>query len=149
MVFNWFVNLTNTSGFISWICCSIIYLRFRKACKVQGITNAELPYTSIMQPWGSYAAIVGFIVLTLINGFSVFWPENWSVSSFLTAYVGIPVFLIIYFGHRLYARSDPWAHPPELVDMHTGMEEVLAEEEPKHAIKTKLKWYEHVKKLWE
>ncbi|QDS67557.1 hypothetical protein FKW77_003089 [Venturia effusa] len=149
VVFNWFVNLTNTSGFLSWICCSIIYLRFRKACQVQGITNAELPYTSIMQPWGSYLAIVGFVILTLINGFNVFWPENWSASSFLTAYVGIPIFLAIYLGHRVYARNDPWAHPPELVDMQTGLEEVLAEEEPKHAVKTKLKWYEHVKKVWE
>lgn len=103
----------------------------------------------MMQPWGSYVAIVGFVILTLINGFNVFWPKNWSVSSFMTAYVGIPIFLVIYFGHRIYARNDPWAHPPELVDMHTGMEEVLAEEEPKHAVKTKLKWYKQVNKLWE
>lgn len=26
-VFTWFVNLTNTSAFISWICCCIVYLR--------------------------------------------------------------------------------------------------------------------------
>jgi yeast amino acid transporter len=33
VVFNWFVNLTNASGFISWICCCIVYLRFCKACR--------------------------------------------------------------------------------------------------------------------
>lgn len=85
VVFNWFVNLTNTSGFISWICCCIVYLRFRKAIQAQGIT--ELPYHSRMQPWGSWVAMVSFVVLTLINGFNVFWPQNWSASSFLTAYV--------------------------------------------------------------
>jgi hypothetical protein len=48
-----------------------------------------MPYRNkLMQPWGAYFAIVGFVFLTLINGFSVFWPENWSASSFLTAYVG-------------------------------------------------------------
>ncbi|KAF7538551.1 hypothetical protein G7Z17_g12612 [Cylindrodendrum hubeiense] len=42
VVFNWFINFTNTAGFTSWICCSIILLRFRKACKAQNITS--LPY---------------------------------------------------------------------------------------------------------
>lgn len=88
VVFNWFVNLTNTAGFISWCACGIVYLRFNKACKAQGIGRDQLPYHSRFQPWGSYVAIVGFTFLTLINGFNVFWPENWSVSSFFTAYVG-------------------------------------------------------------
>lgn len=89
VVFNWFVNLTNTSGFISWICCMVVFLRFRKACKAQGVTLDQLPYhNKWMQPWGSYAAIVAFVFFTLINGFAVFFPQNWSASSFLTAYVG-------------------------------------------------------------
>lgn len=146
VVFNWFVNLTNTSGFISWICCGIIYLRFRKACVTQGVT--DLPYRSWMQPWGSWVAIVGFTFLCLINGFNVFWPQNWSASSFLTAYIGIPIFVGIYLGHRVYARADPWAYDPWEVDLHTGMEEVLAEERPpKHADDGKL--WTKVKLIWE
>jgi amino acid transporter len=144
VVFNWFVNLTNTSGFISWVCCCIIYLRFNKAVKVQGVT--DLPYHSFLQPWGAWAAMVFFVFLTLINGFNVFWPQNWSASSFLTAYIGIPIFLGIYFGHRIYARSDPWAHPSDLVDLHTGMEQVLAEEKPPKT--GPMKWYEYPKKIW-
>lgn len=89
VVFNWFVNLTNTSGFISWICCAIVVLRFNKACKAQGLGYDTLPYhNKWFQPWGSYFVIVGFTFLCLINGFDVFWPENWSASSFLTAYIG-------------------------------------------------------------
>ncbi|KAK4998178.1 hypothetical protein LTR66_002554 [Elasticomyces elasticus] len=72
IVFNWFVNLTNTSGFISWICCAIIYLRFRKARIAQGIALADLPFHSYMQPWGSWVAMVFFTFLALINGFNVF-----------------------------------------------------------------------------
>lgn len=130
VVFNWFVNLTNTSAYISWVCCGIVYLRFRKACKAQGITKQDLPYTSWMQPWGSYCSMIGFTFLCLINGFTVFWPANWSASSFLTAYIGIPFFLAIYFGHRIYAWKEPWAHDPHKVDLVTGMDEVLAEERP-------------------
>ncbi|KAL3427754.1 amino acid permease [Phlyctema vagabunda] len=129
-VFNWFVNLTNTSGFISWICCCIVYIRFRKATQVQGLARDQIPYRSFLQPYGAWAAMIGFTFLTLINGFDVFWPERFSATSFLTAYVGIPIFLVIYFGHRLMHRSDPWAYPSETVDLHTGIDVVLANEEP-------------------
>ncbi|RFU26547.1 hypothetical protein B7463_g9791, partial [Scytalidium lignicola] len=127
-VFNWFVNLTNTSGFISWICCCIVYLRFRKACQVQGQT--DLPYHSFIQPWGSYVSVVGFTILVLINGFDVFFPSRWSISSFMTAYVGIPAFLVIYFGHRIWFWSEPWAMAPENVDLFTDLDTVIAAEKP-------------------
>ncbi|KAF2003431.1 histidine permease [Amniculicola lignicola CBS 123094] len=145
VVFNWFVNLTNTSGFISWICCSIVYLRFRKACIAQNIT--DLPYHSKLQPYGAWCAIVGFVFLCLINGFNVFWPQNWNPSSFLTAYIGIPIFLIIYGVHRVWAWNDPWAYSPEDVDMHTGMPEVLAEETP--AKKVDGPWWRKLSLIWQ
>ncbi|EER23868.1 hypothetical protein D8B26_002025 [Coccidioides posadasii str. Silveira] len=126
-VFNWFVSLTNTSGFISWTCCCIIYFRFRKATDVQGV---ERPYKSFLQPYGAYIGIVGFIFLVLINGFQVFFPEKWTVSGFFTAYIGLPAFLILYFGHRLVYRHDPWAWKPEDVDLVTGLEEILVAEQP-------------------
>ena len=127
-VFNWFVALTNTSGFISWICCCIVYLRFRKAYKIQ---NVDVPYHSKIQPFGAWFALVAFTILCLINGFNVFWPSKWSVSTFLTDYIGIPIFLCIYFGHRiLYAWNDRWAYLPQEVDLKTGLPEVLSEESP-------------------
>lgn len=70
----------------------IIFFRFRKAAKAQGI---EVPYQSWIQPYGAYIAITMFTLLCLINGFTVFFPENWSASSFLTAYIGIPIFLSV------------------------------------------------------
>jgi amino acid transporter len=131
-VFAWFVNLTNTSGFISWICCCIVFLRFRKACKVQGQT--DIPYQSRLQPYGAYVGIVAFTILTLINGFDVFFPGRFSASSFLTAYVGIPIFLSIYFGHRLFHLKDKWAYSPEDVDLYTDLDIIKALEvpEPEH-----------------
>lgn len=127
VVFDWFVNLTNTSGMISWVCCCIVYIRFRKARLAQGI---EAPWSSIVQPYGAYVALVMFTFLCLINGFTVFFPSKWSASSFLTAYVGIPIFLVIYFVHRIVFRQDKWAWYPEEVDMRTGLEEVMEAEKP-------------------
>ncbi|KAJ9417361.1 amino acid permease/ SLC12A domain-containing protein [Fusarium oxysporum] len=126
-VFNWLINLTNTSGYISWICCGIIYVRYRNA-----ITHHKLesPYRSRLQPWGIYFGVIVSIILLLINGFTVFFPSQWSVGDFFTAYIGIPAFLLIYFGHRLYHRGDGWVRNPEDVDMYEGMDEVLAAERP-------------------
>lgn len=125
LVFSWFVNITNTSGFISWICCCIVYLRFRKAYRVQGFSKQDLPYHSFTQPVGSYAALVFFLVLVLINGFNVFFPGEFNASSFLSAYVGIPIFLVIYLGHRFtYGRHDRWLRRSEEIDLMDGLQAV-------------------------
>lgn len=143
-VFTWFVNLTNTSGFISWICCCIVYLRFRKACQAQGVT--DLPYHSVFQPYGAWIALVGFTILVLINGFDVFFPGRFSASSFLTAYIGIPIFLAIYFIHRAVHSRDPWAREPQQVDLLSGLQDILAAEKPK---KHYDQWWQKGRALWE
>ncbi len=143
-VFTWFVNLTNTSGFISWTCCCIVYLRFRKACIAQRVT--DLPYHSFMQPWGAWIALVAFVIMTLINGFDVFFPGRFSASAFLTAYVGIPIFLCIYFGHRLTHLWEPWLWSSEDVDLLSGLQDILANETPKKHYDN---WSDKAKVLWE
>ena len=125
IVFNWLINFTNTSGFISWICCCIVYFRFRRAIHHQG---AEKPYSSVVQPWGTWIGLAGAVFLTLINGFTVFFPSKWSVNDFFTAYIGIPAFLALYFGHRIVFWKDPWAWRSEDVDLHTGLQDVLETE---------------------
>ncbi|KAI9737432.1 MAG: hypothetical protein M1834_009586 [Cirrosporium novae-zelandiae] len=131
-VFTWFVNLTNTSGFLSWISCCIVYIRFRKATTTQGIRD-QVPWSPKIQPWGAWIALFFFVFLTLINGFNVFFPGEFSASSFLTAYIGIPIYLVIYFGHRAYAwkrEGEAWARKPEEVDLYTGLDEVRDAEVP-------------------
>ncbi|KAF9895124.1 hypothetical protein FE257_000026 [Aspergillus nanangensis] len=134
-VFNWLINFTNTSGFISWICCSVVYFRFNKACQAQGI---EKPYNSIMQPYGMYVGITGASLMLLINGFTCFFPSEWSASNFFTAYIGIPAFVVLYAGHRILFWKDPWAWKPQDVDMQTGIAEIIAAEKPPRPRDT---WY--------
>ncbi|KAF9875762.1 amino acid permease [Colletotrichum karsti] len=70
-VFNWLINITNSAGFISWICCGVIYFRYQKAIQFHGI---ESPYRSRVQPWGMWAGTIGAVFLMLINGFQMFLP---------------------------------------------------------------------------
>lgn len=138
IVFKWFVNITNTSGFISWICCCIVYLRFRKAYSANG--KPQLPYHSVLQPYGAWIAMLFFAILALINGFNVFFPGQFSASSFLTAYIGIPAFLVVYFGHKIWkGRADPWYLPVPEIDIQEGSD-VLESEEPPVASSEKRRW---------
>ncbi|KAJ5680227.1 hypothetical protein N7536_011366 [Penicillium majusculum] len=116
-VLNWLLNLVNTGGLLSWVSCSITYLRFRRACEIQGVPKPQLTQRSLLQPYASWITLVVFSILTLLNGFTVFFPSEWSTASFLSAYIGLPVFLILYFGHRFVYRKDPWAIPSEFVDL--------------------------------
>ncbi|KAM0820869.1 putative Amino acid permease/ SLC12A domain-containing protein [Seiridium cardinale] len=125
-VFIWLVSLLNEGGFISWICCCVCFFRFRKACTVQGVNN--LPYKSRFQPYGAWFALILTTLMGLLNGLPVFFPGNFDATTFCTDYLGIPVFLVLYFGHRIYARHDPWARPAETVNLISGLAELEARE---------------------
>ncbi|RMZ74884.1 hypothetical protein DV737_g5626, partial [Chaetothyriales sp. CBS 132003] len=100
-------------------------------------SGVERPYRSRLQPYGAYVAGVLFTLLCLINGYTVFFPGLFSAKSFLTAYIGIPIFLGMYFGHRIVFWRDKWAWAPEEVDLKTGLEEVQEADTP---VKTRKGW---------
>lgn len=124
-VFNWFISLTNTAGFTSWAVCCVTFIRFRKGCLAQGVS---VPYRSRFQPYAAYICLPIFIFLLLCNGFTVFYPGQFTVSGFLTTYLGIPIFLILWLGHKLIAaRSEPWMYKADSVDLAGGLAEVEAD----------------------
>jgi amino acid transporter len=127
VVFNWFVSLTNTAGYTSWIVCCIIFLRFRKACVVQDV---KVPYRSSIQPYAAWGCLLFFTVILLLNGFTLFYPGQFTASGFLTTYIGIPLFLALWLGHKLTAgKNEPWLYQPEDVDLITDVREVEADAE--------------------
>ncbi|XDG05427.1 hypothetical protein ABKA04_005042 [Annulohypoxylon sp. FPYF3050] len=121
-VFTWFTNISTISGFIAWIVILVTYLRFRKAMEHNGLLET-LPFRTPLQPYASYATLFLVTLLTLTNGFQVFFPSQWSASSFLAAYITIPIFLVLYFGHKLVYRTR-FAIRVEDVDVWTGKKEM-------------------------
>jgi len=128
-VFNWFVNISTISGFIAWIVVMITYLRFRKAFEYNNMLHV-LPYRTPLQPYATYAVLFVITLLTLTNGFQVFWPNKFNAADFLAAYITLPIFLVLYFGHKIYFRT-PFAKKIEDIDVMTGKREMdeLAEME--------------------
>ncbi|KAI1807491.1 proline-specific permease [Daldinia bambusicola] len=121
-VFQWFTNISTISGFIAWIVVMITYIRFRKAMEHHGMLNV-LPYRTPLQPYATYFVLFIIVILTLTNGFQVFFPSEWNVSNFLAAYITIPIFLVLYLGHKLVYRT-PIATKTEEVDVWTGKKEM-------------------------
>jgi amino acid transporter len=144
-VFNWFANIVNTGGFQSWICCCFIYVRYRKAENAQNITN--IPFRSRFQPYTVWVSGIGFSVLLLLGGLKVFIKGYWNTETFLTSYIGIVVFAVLYFGHKFTAgRNDKWAFAPDEVDLHSGLAEVISLETP---APPREKWYQKWKAVYE
>ncbi len=102
-LFNWFLNLSTISGFIAWIVVMITYLRFRAAFTFHGLLEM-LPYQTPFQPYYTYIVLFLIILLALTNGFQVFWPDEFSVGTFLAAYITLPLFLALYLGHKFGIR---------------------------------------------
>jgi amino acid transporter len=133
LLFSWFVNLSTSAGFFSWLAMNVTYIRFcasfcsplpyftlmTKICsgrghKVQGRDRRQLAYWSALQPglaiWGAFWTSV-FI---LVDGYQSFF--KWNTQDFLTAYINIPIFFALWLGWSLYMRRPFWrAHEMDFV----------------------------------
>lgn len=104
-VFLWFQNLVTIAQLFTWVCICIAYLRFRAALKAQNVDRNTLVFKSKFQPFTAYFALFYFSVIILFNGFAVFIHGNWDISDFLTAYINIPIFFVLYFAWKLVKRT--------------------------------------------
>jgi yeast amino acid transporter len=124
-VFNWFASLVTTANLFTWICISLAYIRFFKALKAQGVDRDTLVFKSPFQPYTAYAALYYFIFIIIFSNFSVFTKGQWNVTTFLTSYIGIPIFFIFFVGWKLVKRTK--MHHPTEVDLYTGKAAIDAE----------------------
>ena len=95
---------------------SVAYIQFHKALKAQGIDRNTLVFKSPFQPYTAYFSLFFFAIITLFNGFYVFKP--WSVNDFITAYVGIPIYLVLFVFWKILRRTS-FVRPAE-ADIFTG-----------------------------
>lgn len=116
-VFNWFVNLSTVGGFFSWFTMNLTYIFFHRGMKAQGFDLRKNAYNNRFQPYIAYWGCFWTAIFILITGLTVFWDFN--VSGFLTSYINIPLFFILYFGWKILKRTRFWK--PEEMDFVTGI----------------------------
>ncbi|GAA5825483.1 hypothetical protein JCM11251_007005 [Rhodosporidiobolus azoricus] len=129
-VFTWLANFCSVGGVLTWTNICITYLRFHYGARAQQIPREVFPYLGPCQPYAAIFALVGFSLILLTNGFYLFIDGQWDTSDFLTRYLMLALFPILYVASRLYLRCS-WPSLLEL-DYYSGSrdnDEVEYEEE--------------------
>ncbi|KAJ4376284.1 hypothetical protein N0V83_001567 [Neocucurbitaria cava] len=107
-VFLWFQNLTTIAQLFTWCSVCLTYTRFRKALIAQGVDRNTLVFKSVYQPYTAWIAFTFFALIIVFNGFKVFTESPWGsdeLTSFFTAYIGVPIFVLLYLFWKIFKRS--------------------------------------------
>ncbi|KAJ5634706.1 hypothetical protein N7528_002548 [Penicillium herquei] len=128
-VFGYFSNMTSMCGMISWTGILWTSIQWQKGLKAQGIDRKTLPYRAPFQPYLSYYGMSVCILVIIFGGFSAF-IHSFDVSSFVTTYLPVPLFAVLFFGYKFWNKSK--MIDPMKMDFFSGSSiEVTNSEEPK------------------
>jgi len=123
-VFHWFANMTAIAGLMTWFGICLTYLRFYAGLKAQNINRKDLPFYTKVQPFAAWYAMIACILICFLSGWSVFLKGKWAVDTFVTSYLPLVLFPIIYIIAKLIYR-DPYKRPYEM-DFVTNIKEIEA-----------------------
>lgn len=89
----------------------------------------RVTFRSPFQPYGAYYVFAFIGIITITNGYAVFF--SFDIGSFLAPYITIPIVLVLYAAHKIYSyvylKQNVWLIPIEDIDLVTGLD--LVEEE--------------------
>ena len=111
VVFGYFVSLVTLFGLLTWISILVSHIFFVYARRAQGVREQDMAYTAPLRLYGSYFALVFCILIAIFSNFGVFVyvptraNPNFDYKTFITGYLGIPLYLIMIFGYKLVMKS--------------------------------------------
>ena len=87
-------------------------------------------YVAPFGQWGSFGALCFSILISIFKGFNYFTYSpsygNFDYKNFITAYLGIPLFLAMIFGFKFFMKSVRVR--PEMADLYSGKARIDREE---------------------
>ncbi|MFS1539853.1 MAG: amino acid permease [Candidatus Phlomobacter fragariae] len=105
VVYLWLLNTSGMTGFIAWLGIAISHYRFRKGYILQGYDLNKLPYHSGFFPIGPIFAFILCLVITLGQNYQAFLADKIDWYGVIATYIGIPLFLVIWFGYKLIKKT--------------------------------------------
>ena len=100
-VYLWLLNTSGMTGFIAWLGIAISHYRFRRGYVLQGHDINDLPYRSGFFPLGPLFAFILCLIITLGQNYEAFLKDTIDWGGVAATYIGIPLFLAIWFGYKL------------------------------------------------
>ncbi|MCI6206569.1 MAG: amino acid permease [Corynebacterium glucuronolyticum] len=109
--YTFLLTLSALAGFITWIGISWSHYKFRLALRAQNVPLSSLPYKSPFFPLGAIVALV--LCFSVVIGQAI-GPvaAGEDFLAILTPYLGIPVFLALWGGHKAVTKL-PAVKPAE------------------------------------
>ncbi|EQC00345.1 amino acid permease [Photorhabdus temperata] len=104
-VYLWLLNTSGMTGFIAWLGIAISHYRFRRGYIAQGLDLSRLPYRSGFFPVGPIFAFILCLTITLGQNYQAFLQDKIDWYGVTATYIGIPLFLLIWFGYKLVKKT--------------------------------------------
>ncbi len=104
-VYTWMLNAASLTGFLAWLGVAVSHYRFRKAYLVQGRDLDALPYRAKGYPFGPILAAVLCGIVIVGQDVSAFVGGQIDWAGVLATYIGIPLFLLLWFSYKLVKKS--------------------------------------------
>ena len=120
--------MTSFAGLLTWFGISFMYIRFYAGMEAQGIDRRALPFSDsplvdslsrrgmppsvassfvLCVPCGSvHSFVLDLTLLLQLSGWSVFLRGEWNNTNFVTKYLSLILFPILYIASKL------WTHVP-------------------------------------
>lgn len=120
-VYLWLLNTSGMTGFIAWLGIAISHYRFRRGYVKAGLDLNALPYKSGFFPLGPIFAFVLCLIITLGQNYEAFLEDRIDWYGVTATYIGLPLFLIIWFGYKLtqgthFVRYSEMTFPKTKID---------------------------------
>ncbi|KAB8218319.1 amino acid permease/ SLC12A domain-containing protein [Aspergillus novoparasiticus] len=107
-LFNHFVNLITMFSILTWISILVVHLTFARLPKAKAEAN-PLTFRAPFGVAGSWAALAFCVFITAMRSFDTVDsdgdPNKVDYNSIITSYVGIPLYLLLFIGHKLYIKN--------------------------------------------
>ena len=111
VVFGYFVSLVTLFGLLTWTSILVGHIHFVYARRAQDVREQDMAYIAPLGLYGTYLALVFCIIIAVFSNFRAFVhvptknPPNFDYKTFITGYLGIPLYLIMIFGYKPVMRS--------------------------------------------
>lgn len=125
-VFQWLASLFACAIMINCLLINVTLIRFRAGLAAQARNLRDLPFIAPYQPYASCVAMGVLMLCLLTNGWTAFVGDEFDVQTFVTGYLGILVFAVLFVGYKLWHKTR-FVGASEM-DLDSGLDAIAAYE---------------------
>lgn len=104
-VLTWLVDLVTACQLLNYFAVALTYRHFHAAVVQQNLDRRSLPYRGKFQPYCSYVAMFGCLLMLLLLGFDLFVADGWSVIYFFLDYTFLAAFPLAVLFWKLLRKT--------------------------------------------